>query len=307
MMKPHKKVERLMLFGAVAETLSFGAAAEKMQISRGYLSEQIRELELALGVKLLQRSTRQVSLTNEGKQVYADTQKINRSVVELEQNLVREHTQLEGVIAVTAPNMFAHFLLSELCFNFSRQHPGVTFHLDTSYQRHDLNRGHFDLAFRSTNNPPQDMVAKPLFTYSHAIVAAPHYLEQNGKPSDASELNAHQCLCGPDQDSWVIDGKRTPINGWLKLNDNLALIQHVLAGRGIARLPSYVVNAHIKTGELTALFNVDDLTGAQQESTPKKKLHQMYIIHPQRPHQSLRMKAFLDAVKHAQNDGFFNR
>ncbi|MEE3058388.1 MAG: LysR family transcriptional regulator, partial [Pseudomonadota bacterium] len=100
-MKPHKKVERLMLFSAVAETLSFGAAAEKMQISRGYLSEQIRELELALGVKLLQRSTRQVSLTNEGKQVYADTQKINRSVVELEQNLVREQTQLEGIIAIT--------------------------------------------------------------------------------------------------------------------------------------------------------------------------------------------------------------
>ena len=118
-----------MLFSAVAETLSFGAAAEKMQISRGYLSEQIRELELALGVKLLQRSTRQVSLTNEGKQVYADTQKINRSVVELEQNLVREQTQLEGIIAITAPNMFAHYLLSELCFSFSQQHPDVSFHL----------------------------------------------------------------------------------------------------------------------------------------------------------------------------------
>ena len=304
-MKPHKKVERLMLFSAVAETLSFGAAAEKMQISRGYLSEQIRELELALGVKLLQRSTRQVSLTNEGKQVYADTQKINRSVVELEQNLVREQTQLEGIIAITAPNMFAHYLLSELCFSFSQQHPDVSFHLDTSYQRHDLNRGHFDLAFRSTNNPPQDMVAKPLFTYSHTIVAAPQYLKQAGTPKVLSDLDAHQCFCGPDQDNWLINGKRTAVKGWLKLNDNLALIQHVLEGRGIARLPSYVAKKHSKAGELVALFE-EIKPGATPSVLPIKSTSQLFVVHPQRPHQSLRIKAFLDTVKQAQHEGYFS-
>ncbi|APD88976.1 LysR family transcriptional regulator [Alteromonas mediterranea] len=304
-MKPHKKVERLMLFSAVAETLSFGAAAEKMQISRGYLSEQIRQLELALGVKLLQRSTRQVSLTNEGKQVYADTQKINRSVIELEQNLVREQTQLEGVIAITAPNMFAHYLLSDLCFSFSEQHPDVSFHLDTSYQRHDLNRGHFDLAFRSTNNPPQDMVAKPLLTYSHAIVTAPQYLEKNGTPKVLSDLDAHQCFCGPAQDSWLIHGNRTTVKGWLKLNDNLALIQQVLAGRGIARLPSYVAKKHIMAGELVALFEEIE-PGATLDAPSVKSTSQLFIVHPQRPHQSLRIKAFLNTVKQAQDDGYFS-
>lgn len=294
-----------MLFSAVAETLSFGAAAEKMQISRGYLSEQIRELELALGVKLMQRSTRQVSLTNEGKQVYADTQKINRSVVELEQNLVREQTQLEGIIAITAPNMFAHYLLSELCFSFSQQHPDVSFHLDTSYQRHDLNRGHFDLAFRSTNNPPQDMVAKPLFTYSHTIVAAPQYLKQAGTPKVLSDLDTHQCFCGPDQDNWLINGKRTAVKGWLKLNDNLALIQHVLEGRGIARLPSYVAKKHSKAGELVALFEEIE-PGSTPSVPPVKSTSQLFVVHPQRPHQSLRIKAFLDTVKQAQHEGYFS-
>lgn len=294
-----------MLFSAVAETLSFGAAAEKMQISRGYLSEQIRELELALGVKLMQRSTRQVSLTNEGKQVYADIQKINRSVVELEQNLVREQTQLEGIIAITAPNMFAHYLLSELCFSFSQQHPDVSFHLDTSYQRHDLNRGHFDLAFRSTNNPPQDMVAKPLFTYSHTIVAAPQYLKQAGTPKVLSDLDTHQCFCGPDQDNWLINGKRTAVKGWLKLNDNLALIQHVLEGRGIARLPSYVAKKHSKAGELVALFEEIE-PGSTPSVPPVKSTSQLFVVHPQRPHQSLRIKAFLDTVKQAQHEGYFS-
>lgn len=304
-MKPHKKVERLMLFSAVAETLSFGAASEKMQISRGYLSEQIRELELALGVKLLQRSTRKVSLTNEGKQVYVDTQKINRSVIELEQNLVREQTQLEGVIAITAPNMFAHYLLSELCFSFSQQHPGVSFHLDTSYQRQDLNRGHFDLAFRSTNNPPQDMVAKPLFTYGHTIVAAPQYLKQAGTPEVLSDLEEHQCFCGPSQDIWLINGKRIAVKGWLKLNDNLALIQHVMVGRGIARLPNYVVAKHVMAGELVALFKEVE-PGGKLDVPSVERTSQLFIVHPQRPHQSLRIKAFLNTVKQAQRDGYFS-
>ena len=201
--------------------------------------------------------------------------------------------------------MFAHYLLSELCFSFSQQHPDVSFHLDTSYQRHDLNRGHFDLAFRSTNNPPQDMVAKPLFTYSHTIVAAPQYLKQAGTPKVLSDLDAHQCFCGPDQDNWLINGKRTAVKGWLKLNDNLALIQHVLEGRGIARLPSYVAEKHSKAGELVALFE-EIKPGATPSVPPIKSSSQLFVVHPQRPHQSLRIKAFLDTVKQAQHEGYFS-
>ncbi|MEC8375437.1 MAG: LysR family transcriptional regulator, partial [Pseudomonadota bacterium] len=118
-MKPHKKIERLVLFSAVADTLNFGEAAERLGISRGYLSEQIKALEEALGVKLLQRSTRQVHLTAEGQQVHVDTKKLTKCVQDIEQNLIREQTQLQGKITLTAPNLFAHFVLGECCFQFS--------------------------------------------------------------------------------------------------------------------------------------------------------------------------------------------
>ncbi len=288
-MKPHKKIERLVLFSAVADTLNFGEAAERLDISRGYLSEQIKALEEALGVKLLQRSTRQVNLTAEGQQVYADTQKLTKCVQDIEQNLIREQTQLEGKIALTAPNLFAHFVLGECCFQFSQENPGVSLHIDTSYHRHDLNKGHFDIAFRSTNNPPQDMVAKPLFQYEHVIVASPHYMNANGMIKHVNDIALHKCLTGPDQDSWTINKKRVAVSGWLKVNDNLSLIAHVKKGRGLARLPSYAVSQSIEQGELVVAY---------QEPTPTQ--HTMYIIHPQRLHQSARMQAFLKAVKQWQ-------
>ncbi len=289
-MKSHKKVERLMLFSAVAETLNYGTAAEKLGISRGYLSEQIKELERALGVKLLQRSTRQVNLTTEGKQVYAEAQIINNAVVALEKKLNKEQTELAGEISLTAPNMFAHYILSDICYDFHQTHPGVTFSIDSSYQRHDLNRGHFDLAFRSTNTPPQDMVAKPLMSYEHIIVAAPSYVDRCGIPENGAALTQHQCLHGPDIDTWTIDQKRYPIKGAVKLNDNVNLINRALDGRGIARLPNYIVRSHLRNGTLVQVL---------KENTPTP--HKLYIIHPQKIHQTLRVRKFIEAVSHHES------
>jgi DNA-binding transcriptional LysR family regulator len=294
-MKQHKKIERLVLFNAVAETLNYGAAAERLDISRGYLSEQIKALEEALGVKLLQRSTRQVHLTSEGQQVYADTQKITRSLQSLEQNLVREQTQLQGNLSLTAPNLFAHFVLGECCFAFTQHNPEVSLRIDTSYQRHDLNKGHFDIAFRATSNPPQDMVAKPLFHYHHKVVASPDYIRREGRVREVSELAQRHCFTGPDQDSWTLNKKRVPVSGWLKLNDNLSLIEHVLKGRGIGRLPSYVAARYMKQGALDVAFH---------EDSPSR--HTMYIIHPQRLKQSLRMKAFIETIARLDVDGCEN-
>ncbi|WP_338517042.1 LysR family transcriptional regulator [Alteromonas gracilis] len=294
-MKQHKKLERLILFNAVAETLNYGVAAERLDISRGYLSEQIKALESALGTKLLQRSTRHVHLTSEGQRVYADTQKIVRSLVSIEQNLIKEQSQLKGKISLTAPNLFAHFVLGECCYAFIQNNPEVLMHIDTSYQRHDLNKGHFDIAFRATSNPPQDMVAKPLFNYSHVIVASPDYRRSKGVVNEINDFTNHACFMGPDQESWTLNKKRVPVSGALKLNDNLSLIEHVLKGRGVCRLPTYAAAKYIKEGALEVIF---------KEEQPAR--HTLYIIHPQRLHQSMRMRAFIDTLASLDVDGCEN-
>ena len=130
-------------------------------------------------------------------------------------------------------------------------------------------------------------MAKPLFKYEHMIVASPDYIRANGTIEHTSELASHACLTGPDQDSWTINRKRAAVSGWLKVNDNLSLIAHVKKGRGVARLPSYAVSQYIEQGEMEVIF---------KEANPMQ--HTMYIVHPQRLHQSARMRAFLKAVKY---------
>lgn len=285
-MKQHKKIERLMLFSGVAEELNFGRAAEKLGISRGYLSEQIKQLEAELGAKLLYRSTRNVSLTSEGKQVLASLETIQNTVTHMEKSLRQDQTELQGEIAITAPHLFANNVLTDICYAFNQQHPNVHFSLDTGYQRHDLNRGHLDLAFRSTNNPPQDMVARVLMSYRHCLLASPAYLQQHGQPNTINEITEHSCLCGPDQDSWQLGHKKIAISGWLKLNDNLALMQQLLAGRGIARLPDYVIKQAIRQKQLVPI-----LADANYSE------HKIYIIHPPKLRQTRRVSAFIDFVK----------
>jgi DNA-binding transcriptional LysR family regulator len=282
----HKKFERLLLFKAVAETLSFSESANKIGVSRGHLSQQVKQLEKELSVKLLSRSTRHVSLTQEGKNVLASVQKISGAIDQLEDSLHTEQNQLVGNIRITAPNLFSHSVLAPLCYDFNQRHNKVTFNLDTSYTTKDLNQEHFDVAFRSTNTPPQDMVAKPLLRYNHHIVASPDYVEKFGYPDTLEDLATHQCLTGPDQSSWPFSRRKVPINGWLKLNDNVSLIHHVLTGRGIARLPNYAVAPLLEQNQLVTLLD--------NENTA---LHTLYVLHPPRLKQSKRLSTFLDFVQ----------
>ncbi|MBL4630327.1 MAG: LysR family transcriptional regulator, partial [Paraglaciecola sp.] len=169
-MKEHKRIERLMLFSQVAKELNFSRAAEHMGISRGHLSEQIKYLERELGTNLLNRSTRHVSLTKEGEKVLASMDSIQNLLTTMERDIRHEKNDLEGELKITAPLLFAHRYLNDICDDFHQKNPQVSFALNTSYQSHDLNKMDFDIAFRATKNPPLDMVAKQVLTYQHLIV-----------------------------------------------------------------------------------------------------------------------------------------
>lgn len=284
-MKEHKKIECLMLFSHVAKELNFSRAAENLGISRGHLSEQIKYLERELGTNLLNRSTRHVSLTNEGKQVLACMTHVQSSLTSMERDIHHEKNELKGELKITSPLLFSYQFLNEICDSFHQKNPSITFVLNTSYQNHDLNKHDFDIAFRSTKKPPQDMVAKPLLKYRHKVVVAPSYLKTYGQPKSITDLNNHHCLVGIEQTQWVFKKTQISVKGWLKLNDNFSLLQQTLNGRGIARFPSYFVEKDLKEKNLISLFD--------NEESPS---HQIYLIHPPKIQQSARLKAFLDHV-----------
>jgi len=138
MQRDHKKIERLMLFGEVAQHLSFTLAADKLGISRGYLSEQVRRLEQELGTPLLVRTTRSVRLTEQGLRVQQGTDHIRRSLIDLERSIIHDHSALEGVIKITAPVIFTERYLLDICHAFSTEHAGIRFSIDCSYTNYDL-------------------------------------------------------------------------------------------------------------------------------------------------------------------------
>jgi len=285
-MKEHKRIERLMLFSQVAKELNFSRAAESMGISRGHLSEQIKYLERELGTTLLNRSTRQVSLTSAGKQVLACMDTIKSTLSTLERDISHEKNALEGELKITAPLLFAHRFLNDICADFNQHNPEVTFNLNTSYQSHDLNKDDFDIAFRATSNPPLDMVARPVLSYQHIIVTSPTYIEAKGQPQALDELHEHQCITGEHQNSWHFADSKVMVNGWIRQNDNFSILQQVLAGRGIARLPNYFVDKEIENNNLVALFSELPVNN-----------HQIYGINPPKIQQSARLRAFLDYAR----------
>ena len=285
-MKEHKKLERLMLFSEVAEHLSFTVAAEKLNISRGHLSSQVRRLEKEMEMVLLIRSTRSVRLTPEGERVLTGMNKIRHDLLELERNAEHEVNKIEGRIKVTAPAGFAERYLFVVFSKFKRLHPAIEFSINCSYTRFDLNRSDFDLAFRATNEPPQNMVAKHLISYQHCCCASPEYFSTNGTPNTPNELINHECLKGGEQKAWAFKQGDIPTHGWLEVNDNNMLKGLALASKGIIRLPKYLVDKEINSGKLQVIFEEDMPEGSM-----------IYMIHPQLIHQSKRLSTFLEFTR----------
>lgn len=293
MMKDHKKLERLMLFSEVAEQLSFTLAAEKLNISRGHLSSQIRRLEQDMAMVLLIRSTRSVRLTPEGERVLTGMNKIRHDLLELERSAEHEGNKIEGKIKITAPAGFSERFLFDIFSKFKQLHPAIEFSINCSYTRFDLNRSDFDLAFRATSEPPQNMVAKHLLSYQHCCCASPEYFANKGMPTAPTDLVNHECLNGQDRSTWQFQKEAIQTQGWLEVNDNNMLKGLAIAGKGIIRVPKYLVDKEIKSGRLKAIFEDDMPIGTM-----------IYLIHPQRIHQSKRISTFLAFTQQYFDDEF---
>ncbi|QOL25337.1 LysR family transcriptional regulator [Thalassotalea sp. LPB0316] len=297
-MDNHKKLERLMLFHEVAKDLSFTKAAERLAISKSHLSLQIKKLEQEMNVALLVRSTRSVKLTEQGQAIARQTQDIQGSLIDIERSVNAGKEQITGVIKLTAPLLFTQAILLNICQKFKQRYAEVSFAIDCSYTPHDLHQSDYDLAFRATSQPPQNMVARALLPYQTICYASPSYLAENGTPTSVDELTLHQCLAGQDQRVWQFKSGEVPINGWLQLNDNNLLKNQAVAGSGIVKIPDYFAKKEVALGELLPLLQHQSL----QERT-------IYLLYPQVIFQSKKLKTFIEFVfdeikylKHVKRD-----
>ena len=252
------KWEGISEFVHVAETESFTQASKKMLISTAQVSRQVSALETRLNIKLFYRTTRKVSLTEEGRVFYQHCRGILDGLDEAERAITNLQIKPQGKIKLTAPVTFGEQKILPLVNDFMKQYQDVEVTAYLSNKKFDLVEEGYDLAIRLGKLSDSTMMAKKLGKRTNYLCASPEYLEKQSTPHSLSELNKHSCLSGT-LDYWrFIDSGRERnlrVNGRLRYNSGVSLTDAALKGLGIVQLPDYYVQQYLKSGELVSILN----------------------------------------------------
>lgn len=245
-------------FVYVAEAESFTLAANKLAISTAQVSRQVTVLEQRLNVKLLYRTTRKVSLTQEGSVFYQHCRAVLDGLEQAETAITSLQATPQGKIKLTASVTYGEQQILPLVNNFVSKHPDIEIIAQLSNQKIDLVDEGYDLAIRLGKLNDSTLMAKKLAKRTNFVCAAPSYLEKHGTPYTLSELNQHNCLLGT-RDYWRFnEGKKDKnirVSGSVRVNSGYGLVDAALKGLGIVQLPDYYVNEYIKQGRLITLLD----------------------------------------------------
>lgn len=249
------------IFYHVANLQSFSRAAEKLKVSKGHISQQINSLERELGVALLHRTTRSLKLTEAGE---AFLQSCIRIITEknLALSFVEElQTEPSGNLKISAPPSMCSTILSKIIPKFLAKYPKISLTIDASSTQLDLIKNDIDLALRITNNPQPNYIAKLISSFKFSICASPKYLQQQGIPKFPRDLMQHNCLiysADPASNTWPFTKKQKfeeiTVQGNLRSTNNNIIKEAVLADKGIARLPNYLLQDEIKNKKIKLLL-----------------------------------------------------
>jgi DNA-binding transcriptional LysR family regulator len=245
-------------FVYVAEAESFTLAANKLAISTAQVSRQVTALEQRLNVKLLYRTTRKVSLTQEGSVFYQHCRAVLDGLEQAETAITSLQATPQGKIKLTASVTYGEQQILPLVNNFVSKHPDIEIIAQLSNQKIDLVDEGYDLAIRLGKLNDSTLMAKKLAKRTNFVCAAPSYLEKHGTPHTLSELNQHNCLLGT-RDYWRFnEGKKDKnirVSGSVRVNSGYGLVDAALKGLGIVQLPDYYVNEYIEQGRLITLLD----------------------------------------------------
>jgi len=249
-------------FAAVAKASSFTKAAERLGISVKLASKYVGQLEDRIGVRLLNRTTRRISLTEVGVAYLERCQFILDEFDNLEAAVHDKQTTPKGLIHITAPVTFGEMHLTPLISGFLQSQPGISINLNLSDRHTDIIDEGFDLAIRIGELSDSSLIAKRLGPVKLVVLATDKYLEKFGTPTHPRQLSGHHCIIDSNFRSgaqWPFqeNGNRLPvkISGTFQANSANAVRQIALSHQGIAMSPDYVVNNDIETGKLKTILD----------------------------------------------------
>jgi len=252
--------EELVIFVAVVESGSFSRAAVQLGQANSAISRSVKKLEMKLGVSLLNRTTRQLSLTEEGERYFRRVQSILQEMAAAETEIIETRSTPRGLLRIDAATpVVLHFLLP-LVKPFRERYPEVSLSLVSSETFINLIERKVDIAIRAGTLTDSSLRARPLFTSYRKMIASPSYLARYGNPTNVDDLNQHICLGFTEPvslNTWPIagsDGQLHEIISGLSSNSGETLKQLCLSGNGIACLSDYMINKELERGDLIEIL-----------------------------------------------------
>lgn len=235
-------------FVAVSETGSFTAAAHRLGLSIAHVSRRIKARESRMNTRLLHRTTRKVTLTEEGQMFYQHCRQILDALASAENTLADLQASPSGILRITAPVSFGEKYIAPLINDFALQHPRLTLDLRLNNRRLDLMDEGLDLAIRLGPLEDSRLIARQLAERTPIVCAAPSYLAHFGQPHTLGELSHHNCLLGT-LDYWRFrEGEKSRtirVHGSLRCNNGPSLLDAARKGLGLVQLPDYYVRDDI--------------------------------------------------------------
>ncbi|MCW8832153.1 MAG: LysR family transcriptional regulator [Colwellia sp.] len=295
-----KLFDGIVIFTQVVNCGSFSAAAELTGHSNSYISKEINKLEARLSVRLLNRTTRSLSLTPEGKIYYEQCQLLVSDAEDALSLLNQSAVKPKGKFKISCPIAFAQGYLQSILFEYMKLYPDVQLELELNDRRVDLVQDGFDLVIRATNQLEESsLICRKIYSCKAYTVASSDYLERFGRPSEPAELARHQCLCYSNLKNpyrWHFQSQTqedifVDVNCKVLCNSAQMELAMVLSGQGICRLPEFAMEKALKDNSLEVLFT----------DYPAPDIN-VYAIYPSRKHLSPKVRCLVDLLTEKMPD-----
>ena len=284
-------LEGIDVFVRVMDAGGFSAAAKSLGRSTSYVSKEVTRLEARLGVRLLNRTTRSISLTDEGRRYFESCRQIVADAEEAALGVTGAQSAPSGLLKVSAPVSFGLGHLAGVLPEFLKEHPAVTLEIDVSDRMVDVVAEGYDVVLRIGSLQDSSLIARRINTARGLTVASPAYWARHGKPQRPTDLAGHACICYslarmPHRWDYVgEDGKSISIEVAGRVDCNSAELECALAvaGVGVTRLPEFACAREVAEGRLEPVL--------QEFARPSMGI---YAVYPHRRHMTPKLRAFVD-------------
>ena len=250
----------MKLFVRIVDAGSFSAVARELDMLQPTVSKHLGMLERSLGVRLLNRTTRRISLTESGREYYGRCQQILDDLQELEVEVLGLQNKPTGTLRINTPIAFGQLYMLPLIISFQKKYPELAIDLSLDDRFTDLVQEGFDVAIRFGDLEDSQLVARPVGSNARLCVASQKYLDKNGIPKTPIELKNHNCINYTHQfsSSWPFKDAKGPLAvkvvGNFRANSGLTIREAVINDIGIASLPAILVKEHVEQGMLVPVL-----------------------------------------------------